>query len=50
MSGFAIDIIGLSGFAALMGGLFLLWGAPVALVSGGSLALLYAIVASRGSS
>ena len=42
-----LDLIGFSGFCGLVAGLYLQYGLPVALMSGGTLLLLFALLASR---
>ncbi|WP_257282121.1 hypothetical protein [Endozoicomonas sp. ISHI1] len=49
MKQISLDLIGVTGFSALMAGLYLQFGLSVALMSGGSLLLIFALAASRRS-
>ncbi|WP_457948196.1 hypothetical protein [Enterobacter mori] len=47
MKSLIIDAAGLAGFGALVGGVYLKFGAAVALMAGGSGLLLWALLAAR---
>ncbi|ELQ6142597.1 MULTISPECIES: hypothetical protein [Enterobacteriaceae] len=47
MKSLIIDVAGLAGFGALVGGVYLKFGAAVALMAGGSGLLLWALLAAR---
>ncbi|EHM4931791.1 TPA: hypothetical protein ACTAI2_002117 [Salmonella enterica subsp. enterica serovar Oranienburg] len=49
MKSLIIDVAGLSGFSALVGGIYLKYGAAAALMAGGAGLLLWALLAARGS-
>lgn len=42
-----IDLLGLTGFSGLMAGLYLQFGLSVTLMAGGSMLLVFALLASR---
>ncbi|WP_196221132.1 hypothetical protein [Sansalvadorimonas verongulae] len=44
-----IDCLGVAGFAALTGGVYLQYGLPVSLMLSGSLVLGFALLASRNA-
>lgn len=47
MKSLIIDVAGLAGFGALVGGIYLKYGAAVALMAGGGGLLLWALLAAR---
>ncbi|ELR4954077.1 hypothetical protein ACF5F1_003997 [Salmonella enterica] len=47
MKSISIDVAGLAGFSAIVGGIFLKFGAAVALMAGGCGLLLWALLAAR---
>lgn len=47
MKSLIIDVSGLAGFGALLGGVYLKFGVAVALMAGGSGLLLWALLAAR---
>ncbi|CAD5749938.1 hypothetical protein [Escherichia coli] len=47
MKSLIIDVAGLAGFGALVGGVYLRYGLPVALMTGGIGLLLWALLAAR---
>ncbi|EJA5033873.1 hypothetical protein MX007_002943 [Salmonella enterica] len=47
MKSIIIDVAGLAGFGAIVGGIFLKFGAAVALMAGGCGLLLWALLAAR---
>ncbi|CZV65844.1 MULTISPECIES: hypothetical protein [Enterobacteriaceae] len=47
MKSLIIDVAGLAGFGALVGGVYLKFGTAVALMAGGSGLLLWALLAAR---
>ncbi|EME2276221.1 hypothetical protein VWU65_003629 [Salmonella enterica] len=47
MKSLIIDVAGLAGFGAMVGGIFLKFGAAVALIAGGCVLLLWALLAAR---
>lgn len=47
MKSLIIDVSGLAGFGALVGGVYLKFGVAIALMAGGSGLLLWALLAAR---
>ena len=47
MKSLIIDVAGLAGFGALVGGVYLRFGAAIALMAGGSGLLMWALLAAR---
>lgn len=47
MKSLIIDVAGVAGFGALVGGIYLKFGAAAALMAGGSGLLLWALLAAR---
>lgn len=44
-----IDLLGLTGFSGLMAGLYLQFGMSVTLIAGGSMLLVFSLLASRNA-
>ncbi|CAM0041165.1 hypothetical protein VPHK394_0002 [Vibrio phage K394] len=49
MTSYVFDFIGIAGFGSTIAGVYLTWGLPVALMTGGISALAFAIAKQRGN-